>query len=177
MPHGALHTNFDCLSARLQTVILSYRNIKNIILYMIENTDRRIIAILQADGKVSFQELGEAVGLSAPAVFQRVRKLEAAGVISGYHARVDAAALGKPVLAFVQIHVGPEAEAQQILARWRRSPAVLECHRLTGADRYLLKLRLEGVGALSAILDAARRAGCSAESDVAVETVFERWVV
>ncbi len=142
-----------------------------------DSVDRRIIAILQADGKLSYQELGEAVGLSAPAAFQRVRKLEAGGIIAGYHARVNAAAVGKPLVAFVQIHVGPEADAQQLLARWRRTPAVLECHRLTGADRYVLKVRLEGIEALATLLDAARRAGCSAESDVAVETAFERWVI
>jgi DNA-binding Lrp family transcriptional regulator len=54
---------------------------------------------------------------------------------------------------------------------------VLECHRLTGADRYLLKLRLDDVGALAAFLDAARRGGCKVESELAVETAFERWTV
>lgn len=143
----------------------------------IDSVDRRIIAILQADGKLSYQDLGEAVGLSAPAAFQRVRKLESAGVITGYHARVDPAAAGKPVVAFVQVHPGPEAQTAQLLSRWRRSPAVLECHRLTGADRYLLKLRLEDVAGLGAFLDAARRAGCRVESDLAVETAFERWTI
>jgi len=133
--------------------------------------------MLQADGKLSYQDLGEAVGLSAPAVFQRVRKLERAGVIAGYHARVDPAAAGKPVLAFAQVHPGPEAQTGQLLARWRRSPAVLECHRLTGADRYLLKLRLEDLSALGAFLDATRTAGCTVESQLAVETAFERWTV
>ena len=95
----------------------------------------------------------------------------------GYHARVDPPAAGKPLLAFVQVRPGPEAAMPQLLARWRRAPSVLECHRLTGADRYLLKLRLEDVRGLSAFLDAARRAGCSVESELAVETAFERWTV
>jgi Lrp/AsnC family leucine-responsive transcriptional regulator len=143
----------------------------------LDSTDLRIVSILQADGKLSYQELGEAVGLSAPAAFQRVRKLENAGLITGYHARVNPAAAGKPLIAFVQVHPGPQAQPAELLSRWRRSPAVLECHRLTGADRYLLKLRLEQVGALGAFLDAARRAGCQAESELAVETAFERWTV
>jgi len=146
-------------------------------LHRIDIVDRRIVAALQADGKLSYQELGDAVGLSAPAAFQRVRRLESAGVIAGYSARVDAAAAGKPLVAFVQVHPGPEAQAAQLLARWRRSPAVLECHRLTGADRFLLKLRLEDLGALGAFLDGARRVGCRVESEVAVETAFERWTI
>jgi len=143
----------------------------------LDHTDRRIAAILQADGKVSYQELGEAVGLSAPAAFQRVRKLEEAGVITGYHARVDPQAAGKPMIAFVHVHLGPDVPLPQLLARWRRASGVLECHRLTGADRYLLKLRLEDVSALSGFLDGARRAGCTVESELAVETAFEKWTV
>jgi Lrp/AsnC family leucine-responsive transcriptional regulator len=146
-------------------------------LHKIDATDRRIIAILQADGNLSYQDLGEAVGLSGPAAFQRVRKLEGGGVITGYHARVDPTAVGKPVIAFVQVHPLPEAQTAQLLSRWRRSPAVLECHRLTGADRYLLKLRLDDVGALADFLDASRRAGCRVESELAVETAFERWTL
>ena len=142
-----------------------------------DGTDQRIIAILQADGKLSYQDLGDAVGLSAPAAFQRVRKLETAGVITGYHARVDPQAAGKPLIAFVHVHLGPDVPVPQLLARWRRASGVLECHRLTGADRYLLKLRLENVSALSAFLDGARGAGCTVESELAVETACERWVV
>jgi Lrp/AsnC family transcriptional regulator, leucine-responsive regulatory protein len=146
-------------------------------MYTIDKTDVRIVAALQADGKLSYQDLGEAVGLSAPAAFQRVRKLETAGVITGYHARVDPAATGRPLAAFVQVHPGPEADMAQLLARWRRSTTVLECHRVTGADRYLLKLRVDGVATLGTFLDAARQAGCTVESDLALETVFERWQV
>jgi Lrp/AsnC family leucine-responsive transcriptional regulator len=144
-------------------------------LYNIDRTDRRIIAALQADGKLSYQELGEAVGLSAPATFQRVRKLEAAHVITGYHALVDPAATGRPLVAFVRVQPGPEVDVAQLLARWRRSSAVAECYRVTGADQYLLKLRLDGVATLPVFLDAVRKAGCAVESELALETVFERW--
>lgn len=143
----------------------------------LSHADHRIIAGLQANAKASYQELGEAVGLSAPATFQRVRKLEAAGVITGYHARVDPAATGKGFAAFVRVHPGPGVDMAQLLGRWRRSTSVLECHRVTGADRYLLKLRLDGVATLGAFLDGAREAGCTVESEVVVETAFERWTL
>ena len=143
-------------------------------LHKADSTDRRIIAALQADGKLSYQELGEAVGLSAPAAFQRVRKLEAAGIITGYHARIAPAAVGKPLVAFIHVRPGPGVDIAQPLARWRRSAAVVECHRVTGEDAYLLKLRLDGVATLGAFLDAARKAGCAVESELALETAFER---
>ena len=150
---------------------------RNNTLHNIDSVDRRIVAILQADGKLSYQDLGEAVGLSAPAAFQRVRKLESAAVITGYHARVDPAQAGKPLIAFVQVHPGAGTQVAPLVTRWRRSPTVLECHRLTGADRYLLKLRLSDVAALGEFLNGARQAGCSVESELAVETAFERWTI
>jgi Lrp/AsnC family leucine-responsive transcriptional regulator len=146
---------------------------RNKIMYDLDKTDRRIVAALEADGKLSYQELGAAVGLSAPAAFQRVRKLEATGVIKGYHARIDPAAGGRPLAAFVRLHPGPEADVAQLVARWHRSPAVVECHRITGAAQYLLKLRLDGVATLVAFLDSARKSGCTVESEVALETAFE----
>ena len=146
-------------------------------MHTLDHTDRRIVAALQSDAKLSYEELGKAVGLSAAATYQRVRKLEGAGVITGYHAQVDPGALGKALVAFVRVRPGAEVDVARLLARWRRSPVVTECYRLTGADRYLLKLRLDRVPTLTAFLDAVRKAGCTAESELALETAFERWTV
>lgn len=117
------------------------------------------------------------MGLSAPAIFQRVRKLESAGVIMGYHARVDPGAVGRGILAFVRVRPGPKVDARTLIAQWRRSAAFLECHRLSGDDCYLLKVRLGAISDLSELLDAARRAGCQAQAELALETAFERWTV
>lgn len=144
---------------------------------MLDSTDRRIVAILQNDGKLSYQELGEAVGLSAPATFQRVRKLESAGVITGYHARVDPGAVGRGILAFVRVGPGPKVDARTLISQWGRSAAFLECHRLSGEDGYLLKVRLGAISDLGELLDGARRAGCAVEAELALETAFERWTV
>ena len=149
----------------------------NIVWQMLDPTDRRIVSILQSDGKLSYHELGEAVGLSAPATFQRVRKLEGAGVITGYHARVDPGLVGRGILAFVRIQPGPKVDVGTLITQWRRSAAFLECHRLSGEDGYLLKVRLGAISELSELLDGARRAGCKVATELALETAFERWTV
>ena len=139
--------------------------------------DRRIVQLLQEDGKASFQDIGTAVGLSAPAAFQRVRKLEASGVITGYHARVDPSAVGRGVLAFVQVAPSAGTDARALRRQWRRTPAIQECHRVSGIDRFLLKVRVASLSELSDLADAMRRAGCGVHTELTLETEFERWTV
>ncbi len=89
--------------------------------------------MLQDDCRTPLARIGEAVGLSAPAVLERIKKLEAAGVITGYHAILDARRLGLDVTAFIGVHhQPPEAHRASSSARWRRSTDVLECHHVTG---------------------------------------------
>lgn len=71
---------------------------------MLDSIDRQILDELQNNGRISYRDLGEQVGLSAPAVTERVRRLERAGVITGYTATIDPAALGSPILAIIRIH-------------------------------------------------------------------------
>lgn len=143
----------------------------------LDSTDRHILSLLQADGKISFQDLGQAVGLSPAAAFQRVKRLEQRGIVAGYHALVDAQAVGRGLLAFVRVLPGPQTSAQTLHEGWRASPEVLECHRLTGDDGYLLKLRVRDGSTLSRFLDAARASGCRARAEIRLETLFERWTV
>jgi Lrp/AsnC family leucine-responsive transcriptional regulator len=143
----------------------------------LDRIDRHLVALLQAAGRSSYQELGEAVGLSAPATYQRVRKLEAAGVITGYHARVAPQEIGRAVVAFVRVLPGQATDVRRLLTGWKAAGEVLECHRVTGRDGYLLKLRLGSVAELDAHLEAVRRAGCAAEAHVGLGTVFERWAL
>ncbi len=140
----------------------------------LDHVDRHIVVLLQADGKLSFQDLGEAVGLSAAAAFQRVRRLEERGVITGYHAHVAPSAVGRERLAFVRLRLGRGAALHRLVQEWKASPDVLECHRVSGHDGYLLKLRIAKLETLTGFLDAARAAGCSAEVDLSLSTEFER---
>ena len=97
-------------------------------------------------------ELGRRIGLSAPAVAERVQRLERAGVIRGYQADLDPAALGYPVAAVVRIRPAP-GQLQRIPEIARETPEVGECHRITGEDCYLVRLHLHSIDDLEEILD------------------------
>lgn len=143
----------------------------------VDAIDRRLLALLQSDARLGYQELADAVGLSAPAAFQRVRKLRDRGVLTGFHARVDPLAAGLQLVAFVRVRPGPGTNLERLEKSWRAAPEVMECHRVSGDGGYLLKLRLSEPAQLAGYLDAARTAGCAVLADLALATVVERWTV
>ncbi len=118
----------------------------------LDATDLRIVRELQADARTSLAELGRRVGLSAPAVADRVQRLEETGVITGYHAAVDPEALGFPLTLLVRISPAVR-EIPRIAKIAAEIPEVIECHRITGEDCFILKLCLRAIGDLEGILD------------------------
>ncbi len=116
--------------------------------------DRTLLALLQADGRTPLAELGRAVGLAVSSVNERVRKLTERGVISGIHAHVAPEALGLDLLAFVFVGWSDPGTEPRFLARVAAEPAVLECHHVTGAWNYLLKVRVRNTRTLEAFLGA-----------------------
>jgi len=119
---------------------------------ILDARDRRILETLSADARISTSELARQVGMSAPAVRERVNRLEKAGVIRGYRADIDPAALGLPVAAWVRVRPGP-GQLPKVADLARRSPEVSECHRITGDDCFLLKLHGPRIAGLEALLD------------------------
>jgi Lrp/AsnC family leucine-responsive transcriptional regulator len=115
-------------------------------------TDRRLLDELQQDGRVSLAELGRRVGLSAPAVAERLQRLEQDRVILGYRAEVDPAALGYPLTAVVRIRPAPR-QLPKVAQVARDAPEVVECHRITGEDCYLLKAHVRSVTHLEEVID------------------------
>jgi len=106
--------------------------------------DRRILRLLREDGRMSHAAVAKTVGLSGPAVHDRVRKLEAAGIISGYTAVLDPVALDRSHVAFVMVTLADGSEFamdEPIVARICEEPDVLEFHRIAGQDCYLIKVR------------------------------------
>lgn len=124
---------------------------------------------------MTLEEVGEGAGLSAAATYQRIKKLETQGVIAGYHARVAPQHVDRGVVAFVRVEPGAATDTSRLEASWQTAREVLECHRLAADDSYLLKLRVSGLAAVGAHLEAARRAGCRARAELVWQPVFERW--
>ncbi|MEQ8605017.1 MAG: Lrp/AsnC family transcriptional regulator [Marivibrio sp.] len=134
--------------------------------------DRKLLVALQQDARLSFRALAKAVGLSTPAAAERVRRLERAGVIRGYAARLDRAALGGRVTAFLEIDV-PGDRMRAALAAAEGAPEILECHRIAGAGSLLLKAATADLQALDALAARFRLIG-SVRVTVALAPVFER---
>ena len=119
---------------------------------LLDETNRRIVEELQADARLSMAELGRRVSLSAPAVAERVQRLERAGVITGYHAAVDPKAIGFPLAAVVRVRPASR-QLHKIPEVARDIPEVVECYRITGEDCFFVKLHLRAMEDLEAILD------------------------
>ena len=113
---------------------------------------RKILAELQRDSRLPFAELGRRVGLSTPAVMDRVRRLECAGIITGYRTEVDPASIGYPILAFVAVTVVGDF-LPRVNKVARTVPEILECHRVTGANSFILKVIARSVEELEKVID------------------------
>jgi Lrp/AsnC family leucine-responsive transcriptional regulator len=115
-------------------------------------TDTRLLEELQANARLTNAELGRRVNLSAPAVAERVRRLERTGVVTGYHAAVDPKALGYALGAIIRIR--PSArQLPKVAELARETPEVVECHRITGEDCFFMRLELRDIEHLEEILD------------------------
>jgi Lrp/AsnC family transcriptional regulator, leucine-responsive regulatory protein len=113
---------------------------------------RKILTELQENGRIPFTELGRRVGLSTPAVMDRVRRLEDAGVIAGYRAEVDCGKMGYPISAFIGVNVAGDFLPR--MSKLARSiPEILECHRVTGSDSFIMKVIAGSVEELEKTID------------------------
>jgi Lrp/AsnC family transcriptional regulator, leucine-responsive regulatory protein len=127
-------------------------NRRNAIDGLLDAVNRRLLRELQADARLSLAELARRVGLSAPAVGERLQRLQEAGVVRGYRAELDPAALGLPL--GVIIRVRPAAgELPKVAELARQTPEVVECHRITGEDCFFMKLQVRDVAHLEEVID------------------------
>jgi Lrp/AsnC family transcriptional regulator, leucine-responsive regulatory protein len=135
----------------------------------------RIIEELQQDARLSWAELGRRVGLTTPAVAERVYRLEKLGVIRGFHADINLERLGMPILIFVRISIGgSESLVRTFQLQVKNWYEVLECHRVTGSDSFIVKARVVSVEHLEHFLDRMGHYGTTSTATVLSSPVTKR---
>src|SRR5882724_10114925 len=112
----------------------------------------KLLRLLREDPRLGLAELARRIGMSAPAVRERIQRLEEAGVIAGFQVGLDPKALGYPICTYVRVRPMP-GKLSKIAELARRMPQVVECHRITGEDCFIMKIFLEDLDGLDRILD------------------------
>jgi Lrp/AsnC family leucine-responsive transcriptional regulator len=120
--------------------------------HSLDETNLRLLDELQRDGRLSLAELGRRVGLTPPAVAERLQRLEREQVIRGYRAEIDPVAVGYALTAVIRIRPAPR-QLHKVAELARQTPEVVECHRITGDDCYLIRAHLRSVAHLEEVID------------------------
>lgn len=120
---------------------------------LLDETGWRLLEALQENARLSFSELGLRVGLSSPAVAERVRRMEDAGIITGYRAEVNTAKIGYPITAIMRLSTPPGESCTRVIASSMAFPEVLEGYRVTGGDALIMKVMVSSVEHLEALID------------------------
>jgi Lrp/AsnC family leucine-responsive transcriptional regulator len=140
----------------------------------VEEIDRRIVSLLSRNGRMSFTELARQAGLSVSAVHQRVRRLEADGVITGYVALCDPEVIGLPLTAFVSIKPFDPSSPDDAPERLAELSAIEACYSVAGEENYILKVRVASPAALEDLLQQIRSlASAATRTTVVLSTAFE----
>jgi Lrp/AsnC family leucine-responsive transcriptional regulator len=139
-------------------------------------TDARILEVLQRDGRRPYADLGADVGMSGPSAHERVKKLEARGVITGYAALVDPAAIGLGILGFSWITQAPGTAANDLTDDFAAIPEIEECHHISGEADYLLKIRARDTVDFERVLRLVQgtRHVFTTQTDIVLSSGFER---
>jgi Lrp/AsnC family transcriptional regulator, leucine-responsive regulatory protein len=143
--------------------------------FALDATDDRLLAELQDDARLTLAEMGRRVGLSSPAVADRLRRLEGEGVIAAYRTEVNPEALGLALTSIVRIRPSPRQLAK-VAELARETPEVVECHRITGEDCFFLKAHVRDVHHLEELIDRFTPYGQTTTSIVQSSPVPQRGV-
>lgn len=140
----------------------------------IEATDRRILELLAADGRMSFTDLGKATGLSTSAVHQRVKRLEQRGLVLGYAATINHDEVGLPLTAFISIRPIDPSQPDDSPERLREITEIESCWSVAGEESYILKIRVATPAALEDLLARIRAAAnVSTRTTIVLSTPYE----
>lgn len=142
---------------------------------LLDDIGWRILKELNENARVSFSELGRRVGLSVPAVTERVRRMEDAGVIKGYRVELDPARIGFPITAFMRLSMVGDVYAR-LTSLVKDIPEVVECHRVTGGDSFILKVHVSSVEHLEELIDRFTPVATTVTTLV-LSTLVDQWTV
>lgn len=142
---------------------------------LLDDIGWHILDELQENARLSFTELGKRVGLSIPAVTERVRKMEEAGIITGYHAEVNQEKVGYPITAFIRMSISGDVSTR-IENLIKKLPEVSECHRGTGGDSFIMKIRVSSVAHLQEVIERLLPFGVTTTSIVLSSPVTKRLI-
>jgi len=123
---------------------------------LIDQIDLKILFILQNNGRKRLADIADEVELSAPAVMERVKKLEASGIIKGYQALIDSKKVGKDITAFIGVSIGNQSGIDAFARQMLCYGDVLECHHVTGDESFILKVKSANTGSLEKLLGEIR---------------------
>jgi Lrp/AsnC family leucine-responsive transcriptional regulator len=143
---------------------------------LLDETGWRLLEELQENARLSYSELGQRVNLSAPAVADRMRRMEEAGIISGYRAEVNLGKLGLPITAIIRVGNTTGQNCQQTLARVCEIPEVIECYRVTGSDAVIVKVAATSADHLERIIDQVSFYGPSTTSLILSKSMSRRTI-
>ncbi|MDQ3991922.1 MAG: Lrp/AsnC family transcriptional regulator [Actinomycetota bacterium] len=143
---------------------------------LLDETGWRILRELQEGARVTLSELGRRVALTPPAVAERIRRMEETGLITGYRAEVDLERLGLPITAFIRWTAGRGTDCKSLGDVTQDIPEVLECHRVTGEESYMVKVAVRSVEHLQDLIDRMMPYGETTTSIVLSSPVTNRVV-
>ena len=146
----------------------------------LDEIDRKLLALLQENDRLALADLSQSIGVAASTINDRIRRLVSHGVISGFHARLSSEALGLDLLAFMLVGWSNPKVEPLFLKKVRASPSVLECHHVTGAWNYLLKVRIKNTKELESFLSGTIKAVRGVERTetlITLSTAKETWTL
>jgi Lrp/AsnC family leucine-responsive transcriptional regulator len=132
---------------------------------LLDETGWQLLQALQDDARLSFAELGRRVGLSPPAVAERVRRMEDAGIITGYRAEVNAEKIGLPLTALIALTTTPQ-QHPQVIALMNDLPEIRSCHHVTGSSSLIIEANASSISHLEKLIEQLSRYGQTATSIV-----------
>ena len=152
---------------------MPHRTLPNIV--ELDTVAWKILEALQRNARLSFAELGRKTGLSTPAVAERVRRLEEAGVITGYHATLNMAKLGVPIRVLVRLTIhGGDLQVSRTVAAVKELAEISRCHRITGAESFVIEADVVSIRHMEALIDKLSTLGATSTSTVLSSPVQRR---